>query len=183
MWPRLTRRTTKPRRYLHRMVRGTGLAGLAGIPTTRRLSQLTTIVRPLLSVRRSRVRDYLADLHQPYREDSSNRLLTFTRNRIRHGLLPQLASDYNPQVSQALIRLGQLAREAQEVITTLVNSLVERCLMDCSPDCVRLDRFFVVPTRTISHPRADEGNLAATTLAATGYGRREMAATWPYAAT
>ncbi len=101
---------------------------------------MTTIIRPLLSVPRVSIREYLADRHQAYREDSSNQSLAFTRNRIRHMLLPQLASDYNPQVAQALIRLGQLAGEAQEVITALVTALLERCMTYCSPELVRLDR-------------------------------------------
>ncbi len=113
---------------LHRIIRGTGLAGLAGIPATRRLSPLTTVVRPLLTLARIRVREYLSELQQHYREDSSNQQTVFTRNRIRHELLPNLTRQYNSQVAQALIRLGHLAYEAQAVIAAHVEPLVDQCI-------------------------------------------------------
>ena len=90
---------------LHRVVRGTGLAGLSGIPISRRLSEMTTIIRPLLSARRSAVLAYLHDRQQPFREDSSNELVVFTRNRIRHQLLPLLEQQFNPQVVPSLLHL------------------------------------------------------------------------------
>ena len=97
---------------LHRILRGTGIAGLSGIPRCRRLSPAVTLIRPLLEVRRVELVDYLASLGQAYREDSSNLDRRFTRNRIRHDLLPQLAEHYNPGVGEALRRLGHLAGES-----------------------------------------------------------------------
>jgi tRNA(Ile)-lysidine synthase len=111
---------------LHRILRGTGLAGLAGIPRVRPLNELTTIIRPLLWARRSEVLAYLAHLRQNYRQDSTNLQSRFTRNRIRHELLPQLAADYNPAVVEALVRLGQLAGEAQGALAALAEQLREQ---------------------------------------------------------
>jgi len=108
---------------LHRIVRGTGLAGLAGIPRIRLLSPLTTVVRPLLRLKRRDIQGYLDDLRQPFRTDSSNTVVRFTRNRIRHQLLPELQRDYNPRVADAVQRLGELARQAQQVIDSLVGAL------------------------------------------------------------
>ncbi|MHB8953946.1 MAG: tRNA lysidine(34) synthetase TilS [Pirellulaceae bacterium] len=125
---------------LHRIVRGTGVAGLAGIPRTRLLSPLTTVVRPLLAFRRREVQDYLKDLHQPYRTDSSNRVVGFTRNRIRHELLPVLERDYNPRVSDAVERLGDLARQAQQVIDSQVEGLQAQCVTWGETGCVRIER-------------------------------------------
>ena len=96
------------------VLRGTGLAGLAGIPRIRPLAESTTLIRPLLGVSRAAVLEYLAALEQPFREDASNRSLDYTRNRIRHELLPLLARDYNPHVREALRRLSQLAGEADD---------------------------------------------------------------------
>lgn len=101
---------------LHRIVRGTGLAGLAGIRRTRLLGSAVAVLRPMLEIRRSDVLHYLAELRQPFRKDETNKQLRFTRNRIRHKLLPQLESDYNPQVKSALLRLGKLAGEAAEYL-------------------------------------------------------------------
>ena len=124
---------------LHRIVRGTGLSGLTGIPPVRRLSEAVTLVRPLLGVRRSRVIEYLSELGQPYREDSSNRDTRFTRNRIRHELLPALARDYNPAVVEALLRLADQAKDARAVIDALVESLLEKALRIESSEVALLD--------------------------------------------
>ena len=78
---------------LHRIVRGTGPRGLAGMPRTRILASKPriTLTRPLLGVSRHDVRGYLAELKQPFRDDESNADLTRTRARLRHDLLPKLA--------------------------------------------------------------------------------------------
>jgi tRNA(Ile)-lysidine synthase len=109
---------------LHNLLRGTGLAGLAGIPRLRQLTAAATLVRPLLAVTRAEVLDFLNSLGQPYREDASNRSLDYTRNRIRHELLPLLAREYNPHVRNALLRLGQLAGEADDEINALAGDVL-----------------------------------------------------------
>lgn len=124
---------------LHRIVRGTGLAGLAGIPEVRVLSPLTTIVRPLLATRRAEVLDYLQTLGQSYRHDATNDEVQFTRNRLRHELLPQLAEQYNPQVIDALLQLGQLANDAQQVIAEAVGPLLEQVVLRRNGGQLELD--------------------------------------------
>ncbi len=102
---------------LWNVLRGTGLAGLAGIPRIRPLAESTTLIRPILGVTRAEVLDYLAQINQPYRDDASNQSRDYTRNRIRHELLPLLERDYNPHVRQALLRLSRLAGEADDELT------------------------------------------------------------------
>lgn len=94
---------------LHRLVRGTGLRGLAGMPRTRSLDENIQLVRPLLPVSRAEIRGYLAALGQPFREDATNLDGDRTRSRIRHKLLPLLRSEYNPKVAEALVRLAALS--------------------------------------------------------------------------
>jgi tRNA(Ile)-lysidine synthase len=108
---------------LHRIVRGTGVAGLAGIPRVRALGPATTLIRPLLDLRRTDVEQYLSRLGQPFRQDGSNLDASYTRNRIRHELLPLLADNYNPSVIDSLLRLGRLAAEAQQAIEPQVARL------------------------------------------------------------
>ena len=100
---------------LHRLLRGTGLRGLRGIAPRRELETGIDVVRPLLTVTRSEILAYLQELGQPYREDSSNRDLRFTRNRIRHELLPHLAQQYNPSVVGVLASLAGQAEEAYRI--------------------------------------------------------------------
>ncbi len=97
---------------LHRVLRGTGLKGLCGIPARRSLVPGVEVVRPLLAVTRAEVLDYLAAGGLTYREDPSNRDVSLTRNRIRHDLMPRLARDYNPAVVSVL---GRLAGQAEEL--------------------------------------------------------------------
>jgi len=94
---------------LHRAIRGTGVGGLAGIPARRPIGDGVTLVRPLLDVSRGEIRDHLARLNQPYRDDASNADPSRTRARLRHDLLPKLAAEYNPKVAEALVRLARLA--------------------------------------------------------------------------
>src|SRR5262245_47978864 len=94
---------------LHHILRGTGLSGLGGIPRERVLESGVRLWRPLLEIDRSLLLDYLGSVGQSYREDESNHDAAYTRNRIRHQLLPLLASNYNPRVREALCRLGSQA--------------------------------------------------------------------------
>jgi tRNA(Ile)-lysidine synthase len=96
---------------LHRLLRGTGLKGLAGIPARRELAPGIAVVRPLLKVRRADVLTFLEEAKQPFRQDSSNLDPRFTRNRIRHDLLPSLAEQYNPALVPVLCRLAEQAEE------------------------------------------------------------------------
>jgi tRNA(Ile)-lysidine synthase len=101
---------------LHRILRGTGPKGLAGIPARRRLSAGVVLVRPLLDLTREQIRSYLDDIGQPFRDDTTNADRTRTRARIRHDLLPRLRDEYNPRVADALVRLGRLSSRAGRII-------------------------------------------------------------------
>jgi tRNA(Ile)-lysidine synthase len=69
-------------------------------------------VRPLLGTRRAEVEAYLNALGQDWREDSSNRHMTFTRNRIRHELVP-LLEGWNPKLKEHLAQMAELARDEE----------------------------------------------------------------------
>lgn len=86
-------------------LRGTGLAGLGGIPPVRGI-----YVRPLIGVWRAEIEAYCRLRNLVYRQDSSNLEAIYTRNRIRHHLIPLLERDYNPGLRTALLRLGEIAR-------------------------------------------------------------------------
>lgn len=107
--------------------RGTGLAGLAGMPRARELGPAVSLIRPLLMVRREEVLKYLDEIGQRYRVDSSNTCYDFARNRLRHELLPLVREKYNPEIESALERLSQLARDAQQLIERLAEELLDRC--------------------------------------------------------
>jgi len=94
---------------LFRLLRGSGLAGLAGIyPLT-----AEGFIRPLIEITRAEVEEFLRSRQIPWREDASNRDPRFARNRIRHALLPQLSREWNPRISEALAHLADLAHEEE----------------------------------------------------------------------
>ncbi len=90
---------------LFHLTRGTGPKGLAGIPPVR-----GNIIRPLIGVERAQVEAYLAELYQDYVTDSTNADEVYTRNRIRHEVVPVLRR-INPAVCGAAARLGGLLRQ------------------------------------------------------------------------
>jgi tRNA(Ile)-lysidine synthase len=125
---------------LHRVVRGTGLAGLAGTPRSRPLSASVTLVRPLLGIRRTTVLEYLSSLGQDYRVDASNLDPRFTRNRLRHELLPLLRNAFNREVDEALLRLSIQAGEAQRLIAEMAATQAEHCVATDAERRVRINR-------------------------------------------
>jgi tRNA(Ile)-lysidine synthase len=115
---------------LMKLLRGAWTEGLSGIHPVVQVGELTRpfamsarkvgppdavartgrILRPLLGVRRGELEEYLGAQSQPWRTDSSNADEAFTRNRVRHNLLPILR-EYNPGIDTALANLATLARE------------------------------------------------------------------------
>lgn len=105
---------------LMKFLRGAWTQGLGGIhpvvvvepgKASGGASQRTgKIVRPLLGARRSELEEFLRNRSQPWRTDSTNADQAFTRNRLRHHLLPILR-EYNPSIDSSLAHLSELARE------------------------------------------------------------------------
>lgn len=96
---------------LAHILRGTGLAGLAGIHP-----QAGSVFRPLLGIRRAALRAYLREKRQTWREDATNRDETRTRAHIRHNLMPFLEKKFQNSVVEHLCQLAELAREDNDYL-------------------------------------------------------------------
>ncbi|HKK20473.1 MAG TPA: tRNA lysidine(34) synthetase TilS [candidate division Zixibacteria bacterium] len=90
---------------LFRILRGTGLTGLGGMPIKR-----GKIIRPLLRLRRSAILAYLAHHKLEFCTDQSNAGVDFARNYIRNRLLPEIRKNLNPSTESALLNLAATAR-------------------------------------------------------------------------
>lgn len=95
------------------LARGTGLAGLCGIPPVR-----GRVIRPLLSVSRREIEAYLASIDQPYVNDSTNGDVDYSRNRIRARVMPELAA-INPGFIRAAERTARLLSEDEALLEEL----------------------------------------------------------------
>ncbi len=106
---------------LAHILRGTGIAGLAGIHPV-----AGHVVRPLLGFRRDELRRYLRSKRQPWREDASNRDTARTRARMRKKLLPLLAKEFNPAVVEHLAVLAERAREQASFVEQLAGQSFQK---------------------------------------------------------
>ena len=107
------------------LLRGSGPAGLSGIPPVRD----DKIIRPLIHMRRSQIMNYVAVKGLDYIEDSSNRDLQFLRNKIRHRLIPELKAEYNPKLIAALNRLAAILDAEHEMLEKLIQPIFEKALI------------------------------------------------------
>jgi tRNA(Ile)-lysidine synthase len=146
---------------LSHLLRGTGLAGLAGIYQVAGL-----IIRPLLNLGREEVREYLSELGQSWREDATNQDTSRTRARIRHELIPLLQRDFDRAAVTRLARLATHAREEEVFWRALEDERFRALATRESSDAVSLSvEDLLAPLRVLT---SDGANSApATTLGPT----------------
>lgn len=99
---------------LMRLIRGTGLAGLAAMR-----AKNGNIIRPLLSTTRKEITNYLEANRLKYRIDKTNRESVYLRNRIRNKLIPYLEKNFNPQIRPLLAKSARAFGEDYAVIEDL----------------------------------------------------------------
>lgn len=105
---------------LFQMVRGSGLKGACGISPVR-----GCIIRPLLDVTREEIEGYLKGRKLTWRTDSTNHDLEYTRNCLRHRILPELISEVNTKSVEHLALLGEELRRVQEYMETSAEAAAE----------------------------------------------------------
>jgi tRNA(Ile)-lysidine synthase len=116
---------------LMKLLRGAWTEGLSAIHPIVTLPK-GKILRPFLETRRADIEAFLKSSNQPWREDSTNTDTAFTRNKIRHELLPQLRT-YNPSLDQTLANLAELAREEESRWQTELARLLPQILLPGKP--------------------------------------------------
>jgi len=164
------------------LLRGTGMAGLAGMRIEETLAladlgppvdlpeiyahlqpilepQLIRVARPLLSVPRATTRAYCDHVGLTLVEDPSNQSRTYTRNRVRLDLLPVLEG-FNPAIRSVLARTADLAGEDVAVLDALVDTLHTSLARCPQADVVEYD---LPPWR--AQPRALQRRLLRRGLA------------------
>jgi len=153
---------------LHRLIRGTGFRGLAGIWPTRLFVEDIRFVRPLLSVTRDEIIEYLNKRSLKWRRDHTNADCTYTRNFIRHRLLPVLQQDCTGSLVERLSALAASARKFYTKVCDLAQKAWPQ-LADCSTDVLKLNLQMF-----LTHPVPIKIELVRRGLSAVGCGQRDL---------
>jgi tRNA(Ile)-lysidine synthase len=96
---------------LHRIIRGTGWRGAAGIAAGRGI-----FIRPLLGCQRDEIERFLGERGIRWATDASNMDNRLLRNRIRNRLLPYLRTRFNPSIDEAIVRMGENLDEGRRLL-------------------------------------------------------------------
>jgi tRNA(Ile)-lysidine synthase len=123
---------------LHRLIRGTGFRGLAGIWPKRIFADGVTFLRPMLGVTREEVIEYVQTRNLTWRRDRTNNDCTYRRNFIRHRLLPALQRECRDSVVETLSDLArsshrfcrQICKRADEIWPSMTEYSAERTTLD-----------------------------------------------------
>jgi tRNA(Ile)-lysidine synthase len=127
---------------LMRVIRGSGVNGLGAIYPRILVEDdgeevCGEIVRPMLSLRRCELQQYLLDMGQGWREDSSNADEHFTRNRLRKLVMPLLEKEFNPAVAESLSELAEIARGEEDYWENEVAGWLGTTVQWAEPDWAR----------------------------------------------
>ena len=122
---------------LMRIFRGAGLRGLTGIPYKRRQGKFE-VIRPLLSVEKTTLVAFLKENSLRFCTDKTNAETLFTRNRVRHGLLPKIAKDFNPQIKKSLANLQSVCTETQDYLQSLASKELKKSVRQTASSSKKL---------------------------------------------
>lgn len=103
------------------MARGTGLKGMTGIPPVR-----GNIIRPLLEISRSEIEEFLKSRRQEFVTDSTNLTEDYTRNKIRHKIIPVIEEINSSAIATAVKTSGTL-RDENQFIEDAVRDARQKC--------------------------------------------------------
>ncbi len=116
---------------LLKLLRGAWTEGLSAIHPSVSM-KVGVILRPFLNVRRAEIEKFLRTANQPWRNDSSNAETVYTRNRVRHQLLPVLR-EFKPALDSTLANLAELARADEDHWQRATAQLLPQLLLPGKP--------------------------------------------------
>ncbi len=133
------------------MLRGTGTKGMCGMHVESALpvpGSGIRLVRPLLGFSRKDIEDFVKEKGVPYRNDSTNALTEYKRNKIRHLAFPVFEA-VNPSFLDAFARDMANVRQVERIADSYFLSLRPRLLLEESPERLRVD---VKALKKVAHP-------------------------------
>jgi tRNA(Ile)-lysidine synthase len=130
--------------FLINLTRGSGLEGFTGIP-----AQNGTIVRPLLPFSRSDILKYAQENKLTWREDASNASTKYTRNKIRHQVIPVL-KEINPSILSSFEKTISNLQESQQIIKDRIETISKEVTEEKN-NLIKLD---IGKIKQLSNPKA-----------------------------
>jgi len=121
---------------LMNMLRGAGKSGLSGIPPIRGTGG-KSIIRPLIHLSKNEIHTFLSENGLHYVQDSTNHDTKYLRNRIRHNLIPEMKSSYNPKIVEALNRMGTIIQNEENWIEKIVDSEMKGLISQENESAIR----------------------------------------------
>ncbi len=117
-----------------RFFRGTGARGLSGIAYKR-----GTIIRPLLDCYRKDIEKFCKDNNLEYRQDSTNNLNIYTRNKIRLDLLPYIKEEFNPNIVENLTNMASIFSDEEKFLQDLAKKELDKIILFQDENKIILD--------------------------------------------
>ncbi|MGA1864577.1 MAG: tRNA lysidine(34) synthetase TilS [bacterium] len=136
---------------LMRLLRGSGLKGMAGISPVRRRDGVCYI-RPLIRCQRPEILKYLSSVNIPFKTDKTNLKPCCTRNRIRLELMPYLKKEFNPSLVNTLSKTAELLREDHLALKEIVSGIEKQIekgskKIDTAEDALKILPFIEISGR------------------------------------
>jgi len=132
---------------LFRILRGTGIKGLAGIEKYSQMEGID-LIRPLISYSKKDLLDYANKFEVNWIEDESNEDLSISRNFIRKKVIPNLKNNNWPEYKNSISYLSSKAKEANEILDEIAYLDLKLCASES------LDRLSILKIKELSHARA-----------------------------
>lgn len=136
---------------LHNLCRGTGLSGTCTPTLFRTLQSGLVLVRPWIGCFREQIEDYLTELKQEYRHDSSNDQQSYRRNFLRHSVMPLLQEVYGCDVQRRLLSYSQIVEDTLDSIRSLAEKYW-RDAQELAQADVQRRRFPACPAGAVTIP-------------------------------
>ena len=120
--------------FIHNLCRGSGLKGLAGIPYKN-----GSIIRPVLCLTRKEIEMYLSEHNITHIDDSTNFTEDYTRNKIRHRVLPYLSENINDNSISHICQAADELREIEDYLSEVTNYMYENIVSEHN-NCIYINR-------------------------------------------
>ena len=130
--------------FLFHLIRGSGLKGLSGIPEVN-----NQIIRPLLFAERTAIKDFAISVNISFREDSSNETTKYSRNKIRHDVIPVLR-EINTQAENHIFQTIEYFKEIRIIVEEKLHEISKNIIeKEASIIKINIQKIISIPYKSV----------------------------------